>query len=202
MSPVFVVGGIASGKSTVARHLEKRGACRIDLDQLSREVLAPGHPCLDEVCEAFGQDLVDADGVLDRAALARRAFADPESAARLEAIELPWIRALLTDRLTFVSCSQSLPELAVVEVPLLDRVEDLLPLADDVLAVCAPLALRRRRALDRGVSLDDFEARLANQPSDDYLRAHATQVFQNDGTPEELAAQVDRWLDARRGARQ
>lgn len=195
---VFVAGGIASGKSTVARLLEEQGAQRIDLDALSREVLAPGSACTQEVAEAFGADLLDEDGVLDRALLAERAFSCPEEAARLEAIELPYIKALLGDRLTVVSCSSSLPDLTVVEVPLLDRVEDLLPLADEVLAVVAPLDVRRERARGRGLSDDDFEARLANQPTDDYLRAHSDAVIVNDGSMADLRRSVDWWLAARR----
>ena len=59
MRTVFLTGGIASGKSTVARELERLGAWRIDLDELSRRVLEPGSPCLGEVTRAFGDDLVD-----------------------------------------------------------------------------------------------------------------------------------------------
>ena len=197
---VFVVGGIASGKSTVARLLEQQGALRIDLDELSREVLAPGSPCLEEVADAFGSDLLDEDGSLDRALLAERAFETPEEARRLEAIEMPYIKALLGDRLTVVSCSSSLPSLVAVEVPLLDRVEDMLPLADEVLAVTAPLALRRERAAGRGLSEEDFEARLANQPTDEYLRSKATAVIENDGTMSDLRRRVDWWLATREEA--
>lgn len=197
---VFVVGGIASGKSTVARLLEQQGALRIDLDELSREVLAPGSPCLEEVADAFGSDLLDEDGNLDRALLAERAFETPGEARRLEAIEMPYIKALLGDRLTVVSCSSSLPSLVAVEVPLLDRVEDMLPLADEVLAVTAPLALRRERAAGRGLSEEDFEARLANQPTDEYLRSKATAVIENDGTMSDLRRRVDWWLATREEA--
>lgn len=101
MHTVFLAGGTASGKSTAARELERLGAWRIDLDELSRAVLAPGSECLSEVCDAFGDDVVDAGtGVLDRALLARRAFADAESAELLERIELPHIRAMLVRMLT------------------------------------------------------------------------------------------------------
>ena len=72
MYTVFLAGGTASGKSTVARELERLGAWRIDLDELSRAVLAPGEPCVAEVCAAFGDDLVDpGTGALDRALLAQ-----------------------------------------------------------------------------------------------------------------------------------
>ena len=92
MYKVFLAGGIASGKSTVSRILEGLGATRIDLDQVSRKVLSPRSACAAAVAKAFGEDLVNpATGEIDRALLAKRAFATPEGGARLEAIELPFI---------------------------------------------------------------------------------------------------------------
>lgn len=193
MYVVFLAGGIASGKSTVAGELERLGAWRIDLDQVSREVLEPGTQCLAEVADEFGQDLVDADtGVLDRAALARRAFASAEATARLEAIELPHITAVLVRALEG-GCASGGPGVCVVEVPLLDRVEGMCDLADEVVAVCCPLELRRARAQGRGMDVADFDRRVAAQPTDDYLRAHATTVFDNTGSRSALLRAVYAW---------
>lgn len=190
----FLAGGIASGKSTVARLLHDRGAWLCDLDQVSREVLEAGSPVLESIAAEFGDDLVDRDtGELNRGELASRAFATSEDTARLEAIEMPAIRERLAAILTSSSCSGAEPKLTIVEVPLLDRVEDLLPLADDVLVVTAPLALRRERAIGRGMTGEDFDARAAHQPGDEYLRAHATHVIENDGDPAALEAAVDAW---------
>lgn len=190
----FLAGGIASGKSTVARLLHDRGAWLCDLDQVSREVLEAGSPVLEAIAAEFGDDLIDGDtGELNRGELALRAFATPEDTARLEAIEMPAIRERLAAILTSSSCSGAEPKLTIVEVPLLDRVEDLLPLADDVLVVTAPLALRRERAIGRGMTGEDFDARVAHQPSDEYLRAHATYVIENDGDAAALEAAVDAW---------
>lgn len=190
----FLAGGIASGKSTVARLLHDRCAWLCDLDQVSREVLEAGSPVLESIATEFGDDLVDRDtGELNRGELAARAFATPEDTARLEAIEMPAIRERLAAILTSSSCSGAEPKLTIVEVPLLDRVEDLLPLADDVLVVTAPLALRRKRAIGRGMTGEDFDARAARQPSDEYLRAHATHVIENDGDAAALEAAVGTW---------
>lgn len=197
MYTVFLAGGIASGKSSVARALERRGAWRIDLDELSRAVLAPGSECVREVADAFGSDLVDPlTGALDRRALASRAFADAESASRLEAIELPYIRQMLVRALEGGPCGQTEPSVCVVEVPLLDRIEDSLGLADEILVVDCPLELRRVRAIGRGMDAADFDARAAMQPSDAYLRAHATALLDNTGGPSELAERVAAWWDA------
>ena len=194
---VFLAGGTASGKSTVARELERLGAWRIDLDEVSRAVLAPGEPCLSEVCDAFGSDLVDSEtGELDRALLARRAFADPESAELLEQIELPHIRAMLTRMLTSGICGQREPACCVVEVPLLDRVESMVDLADEVVVVACPLAVRRERARGRGMDVEDFDRRVARQPSDEYLRSHATTLIDNTGDEKDLVSRVRAWWDA------
>ena len=197
MHVVFLAGGTASGKSTVARELERLGAWRVDLDELSRAVLEPGSPCLDEVTSAFGDDLVDADtGVLDRALLACRAFADDASAERLEAIELPYIRDMLVRTVASNRCGEREPLLCVIEVPLLDRMESMLDLADEVLVVTCPLELRRERARLRGMDPLDFDRRVARQPTDDYLKAHATCVIENTGEKDELLRAVRTWWDA------
>ena len=129
---VFLAGGIASGKSSVARELERRGAWRIDLDQVSRAVLEPGSDCLPEIADAFGDDLLDPQtGELDRGLLAGRAFADAEACALLEKIEMPHIKRMLVRTLEGEGCCLTAPAVCVVEVPLLDRVEDMLDLAHE-----------------------------------------------------------------------
>lgn len=190
---VFLAGGIASGKSTVARELERLGAWRIDLDEVSRTVLEPGTACLDEVVAAFGSDLVDAEtGVLDRKLLAQRAFVDVESAARLEDIELPYIQAELMDLLE-QGQTEGRAAVCVVEVPLLDRVGPAIGLADEVIAVCCSLDVRRVRAEGRGNTPQDFDRRAANQPSDEWLRAHADVVIENIGDRDDLVRAAQEW---------
>ncbi len=137
-------------------------------------------------------------GELDRHGLALRAFDSAADTRRLEQIEMPAIKARLTQILTNTSCAATAPVVAVVEVPLLDRVEDLLPLADDVLVVAAPMALRRCRAVGRGMTGADFDRRAAQQPSEEYLRSHATDVIDNSGTAESLEAAVDAWWKGER----
>lgn len=194
MRTVFLAGGIASGKSTVARLLAGHGAWPCDLDQVARDVVAPGSEVLGQIAAEFGDDLVDPEtGELDRHALAARAFDSAADTRRLEAIEMPAIKARLTQILTTTSCAATAPVVAVVEVPLLDRVEDLLPLADEVLVVVAPMVLRRHRAIGRGMTGADFDRRVAQQPSEEYLRSHATSVIDNSGNAAKLEAAVDAW---------
>lgn len=188
---VLLAGGIASGKSTVAKLLRERGAWLCDLDQVSRELLQPGSDLLEDIAAEFGRDLIDCEtGELNRGQLAQRAFATPEDTARLEAIEMPAIKERLAQILTPSCCAATRPALTVVEVPLLDRVEDMLSLADEVVCVVAPYELCRERAIGRGMTGEDFDARAAKQPSDDFLRAHATRLIDNSGDAAQLEATV------------
>lgn len=201
MYTVFLAGGIASGKSTVAAELERLGAWRIDLDQISREVLEPGTPTTHAIAEAFGQDLLDPKtGELNRRLLATRAFATREDAALLEALELPAIRERLAEALTSSVCGAWEPACCVVEVPLLDRMVESFDLADEIVVVNLPVAKRRERAIGRGMTGEDFDVRAANQPTDEWLVEHADTVISNEGTLDELLAQVYAWWSEREQA--
>lgn len=196
MYVVFLAGGIASGKSTVAGTLESLGALRIDLDALSREATQAGSATNALIADEFGADVVDAaTGELRRGVLAGRAFADEGRTQALERIVHPAIRALLLARLD-AAASEGTP-VVVVEVPLLNKVEDLLPLADEVLCVTCPLGLRRERAVRRGVEADDFDARVRQQPTDDYLLRQAHTHLRNDVDKDALVRAVTAWWEAR-----
>lgn len=193
---VLVAGGIASGKSTFARELERLGAARIDLDELSRFVLDHDHELVEAIADSFGREVVDErTGEIRRVVLAERAFATPEGAARLEALELPAIAAELGRRLEAFEHSSDAPACVVVEVPLLDRVDPATLGADEVVAVIAPVEERVARAVTRGMAESDARARLANQPSDEWLATHADCVIHNTGTAEDLLASVHAWWE-------
>ncbi|MDO4536786.1 MAG: dephospho-CoA kinase [Coriobacteriales bacterium] len=219
MYVVFLAGGIASGKSTVARELERLGALRVDLDELSREATRTGSVTNDKIAQEFGADVLDPiTHELRRAELARRAFSSAERTRALESIVHPAIRELLLSRIRPEEGSAAREESAaregsavgvgqpsaadhticVVEIPLLDRVEDLLPLADEIMCVICPRELRRERAIGRGMRGEDFDARVAQQPSDAYLTSRATTVITNDKDANALLAQINDWWVSRR----
>ena len=187
MYKVILAGGMASGKSTVSKMFEAAGGLRFDLDEVSRKLLRPGCECTYRVAEAFGNDLLDpVTHEINRRELGRRAFATSESAELLEDLEMPFIREYMRQFLTKEApCADA--QFCFVEVPLLDRVEDLLELVDEVVVVVAPLELRAERA----------EQRIAHQPSDTYLRNQADTVFVNSEGFDDLKAQVELWLNAR-----
>ncbi|MFW5968469.1 MAG: dephospho-CoA kinase, partial [Persicimonas sp.] len=95
---VGLTGGIASGKSTVGQMFEELGVPVIDADQLARRVVAPGEPALDEIRQAFGDEVIDEDGRLDRSALGERIFGDDEARKKLEGITHPRIAQKMQER--------------------------------------------------------------------------------------------------------
>lgn len=167
----------------------------MDLDALSREVTQAGSPTNKRLAQAFGADVLNDDGALRRDVLAQRAFSSQENTRLLEGIMHPAIRERMKQWLT----RQDDSSLCIVEIPLLDRVEDLIPMADEVLCVVSSLQTRRARAIGRGMTGDDFDARVAQQTSDDYLVRHATTVFNNDGSIQDLIACIDKWWETHGG---
>lgn len=200
MLRVGLTGGIACGKSAVAEAFARRGVPLIDTDLIAREVVEPGEPGLARVAEAFGPDILNADGSLNRAELRARVFADPERKRRLEAILHPLIRARTLERLRNAEGPY-----AVVVVPLLVET-DFDELVDRVLVVdCAPeTQVERLVARDTG-SRAEAARIIASQAPREARLARANDVLRNDGSLAELDRAVgelhERYLaDAARGA--
>lgn len=188
-----LTGGIGSGKSAVARRLVERGAVLVDADQLSREVVAPGTDGLAEVVAAFSARVLDADGALDRAALADLVFTDEAARRRLEAIVHRRVRARTAELVAAAA-----PDAVVVnDVPLLAEV-GLAPTYHLVVVVQTALATRLERLTrDRGMSRADAERRIAGQADDASRAAVADVLISNDGTLAQLHAAVDALWDDR-----
>lgn len=190
---VGLTGGIGSGKSTVARLLERRGAVVVDADQLAREAVAKGTPGFARVVDAFGRDVVTAEGDLDRPALARRIFADRGEKAALEAIVHPEVARRLGEQ---VEAYRDTDRVVVYVTPLLVEL-GLAPAFDVVVVVTTSPHLRVSRvASDRGLSPDDVRERMAAQATDEQRAEVADVLVDNDGSLPELEPQIDRlWSD-------
>ncbi|MDQ4133532.1 MAG: dephospho-CoA kinase [Actinomycetota bacterium] len=190
MTLIGLTGGIGVGKSSVASLFSKRGAVVIDADDLAREVVEPGEPGYAAVVERFGPSVVAADGRLDRKALADIVFSDPSARADLEAIVHPAV-ARLRDRYLAELVRDGSDRVVVVVIPLL--VEVGWDGADAVVVVdCAEEVAVRRLVERRGMDEADVRRRLAAQATREQRLARADWVIHNDGTPEDLAAEVDR----------
>ncbi|MHA3702855.1 dephospho-CoA kinase [Jatrophihabitans sp. YIM 134969] len=188
---VAVTGGIGAGKSSVSTLLAERGAVVVDADRIAREVVEPGTPGLAAVAEAFGRDVLTADGALDRAALGAVVFADPDARRRLEAITHPLVRDLSEARLAAVPPGA----VAVYDVPLLAESRSRAGF-DVVVVVRADPEVRVERLVGRGLTADDARARIAAQASDAEREALADVVVDNSGDRAALAVRVDAlWSD-------
>jgi dephospho-CoA kinase len=190
---VGLTGGIGSGKSTVARLLERRGAVVIDADQLARDAIARGTSGFDEVVRAFGPEIVGDDGDLDRSALATRIFSDPSQKATLEAIVHPEVARRFGER---VETYRDTDRVVVYVSPLLVEL-GLAPAFDVVVIVTASAHLRISRvASDRGLTPEEVRSRMATQATDEQRMEVADVLIDNDGTLAELEPQVERlWGD-------
>src|SRR3954465_12240078 len=198
MLRIGLTGGIGSGKSTVSALLARRGAVIIDSDRIARGGLEPGAPGRAAVGAACGPQVLTADGALDRPALAAVVFADPGARRTLDAI----VHSLVRARAKELAAPAPAGAAAAHPGPPPARVLPGGPLLvetgqagsyDVVLVVEASPETRVARLVQRGLAETDARARIAAQATDEQRRAVAHVVLDNSGTPEELAAQVDRF---------
>ncbi|MGO1769148.1 MAG: dephospho-CoA kinase [Microbacterium sp.] len=189
MPLIALTGGIASGKSTIARRLAEHGAVVVDADATVRELQGAGRPVTRAIADAF-PGVVDSDGALDRAALGARVFGDARALERLNAIVHPAVKEESQRR--FADAFSADPGAVVVyDVPLLAEARgtgewDLVVVAD------APADERMRRLVeDRGMAESDARARIARQADDAERRALADVVIDTSGTLEDTLRQAD-----------
>jgi dephospho-CoA kinase len=190
MKLIGLTGGIAAGKSTVARRLAEHGAVHIDADQLAREAVAPGSPGLMRIRERFGGRVIGSDGALDRPKLGEIVFADARALADLNAIVHPEVRSIAQRRIAEIVRRD--PEAVVVyDVPLLVEAGVQLPW-DLVVVAEAPAETRVDRLVAlRGMSREEALRRVANQAGDEERRAVADVVIDTGGTESHTLDQVD-----------
>ena len=188
MRVIAVTGGIGSGKSTVAALYRAQGVPVLDADTVSRALTAPGGEALPAIREAFGPAVFQADGTLDRAALARLVFgADPAPLARLNAILHPLIRLRLLAMLDAYRKADA--PAVLLDVPLLFET-GMDQLADAVVCVTAPLAVRLRRLRRRdGLSREAALSRIRRQNTAEETERLSDYV---------LSTHTTRWLLRRR----
>jgi len=184
---IGLTGGIASGKSTVARELERLGAVIIDADVLARDVVALGTEGLKAVVARFGDAVLAADGSLDRSAMARVIFADPQARADLNAIIHPLVR----ERAAELEAAAPVGAVVVHVIPLLvetgqqDRF-------DAVVVVDTTVEEQLRRLTRRdGLTQTEAEQRVAAQASREERLGAATHVIDSSGPVRETMRQVD-----------
>ncbi|VXB97714.1 dephospho-CoA kinase [Luteimonas sp. 9C] len=184
---IGLTGGIASGKTAATQAFERRGIVVADADLAARDAVAPGSAGLAAVVEAFGADALTDDGSLDRAAMRRRIFEDPEARLRLEAIIHPRVREALR-----VACEAAPGPYAVAAIPLLtEGGRAAYPWLHRVLVIDVPRELQLARLLARdGIDAALAERMVAAQATRAARLAIADDVIFNDGSLDALDAAV------------
>ena len=189
---IGLTGGIGSGKSTVAEIFRRLGATIIDTDALSHALTLPGRPGFQVIVEAFGQQMLDPQGRLDRARLRRLVFSDKNARQRLEALLHPLIRQEV-DR----ALATATGPYVILVVPLLTETGGWRERVDRVLVVDCPEEEQIRRTMARSqLSREEVQAIMAAQASRAARLALADDVIVNDSSPQALE-DVVRTLDAR-----
>jgi dephospho-CoA kinase len=203
---VGLTGGLAGGKSTVAKLLAAAGFQVVDADEIVAELYAPGQPGARAVAEMFGANYLGQGGAVDKPRLARLVFSDAAARATLEAAIHPLVRAFFSRLATAAADSTDLaparPRPIVLEATRLVEA-GYAPEFDLIVTVEASPEVRLERAVARGLSRDEALRRLAAQGDGAARREVAHKVIENSGSLEELRANVDSLVqEIRESARQ
>lgn len=190
---VGLTGGIGSGKSTVSEMLARLGAVIVDADAITREVQQPGSALLAELAEAFGAHVLASDGSLDRAAVAKIVFDDPEALKKLNAIVHPAVGREMNAR---IIAQRETDNVVVLDIPLLT--ENPREGLQGRIVVDVPVETQVDRLVRfRGFDEADARARIARQATREDRLAAADFVIDNSGSPDDLIDQIERlwtWL--------
>jgi dephospho-CoA kinase len=190
MKTIGLTGGIGSGKSTVSQILANLGAFIIDADKVGHEIYLPGKEAWQQVVAAFGRDILAADQTIDRKKLGAVVFASDEARKRLNAIVHPLMFQDIRRRVT-EKRAEGFTKPVVVEAAILIEA-NWLPLVDEVwVVVTGKSAVIERVAAQRGLSVQDTEARIGSQLSDAERLKHANVVIRNDGSFADLKKQIN-----------
>jgi len=188
-----VTGGVGSGKSTVAKILERRGAVVLDADAIVHD-LYRGGPLARAIEESFGSTALAEDGSVNRKKLAEIVFHDPARRLELESLVHPHVRARVQEELARLK-GEGFRGLVVVDAALLVETSHPYPL-DALLVVAAPRSSRLERLEARGMSREEASRRMGAQATDEEKERRADFVLSNDGTLADLEDRVDEMLRA------
>jgi dephospho-CoA kinase len=187
MIVVGLTGGIGAGKSTVSKLLAERGAAIVDADQIARDLQAPGAPLLGQMAERFGDHIINDDGSLDRASVAKIVFSDEAALKDLNGLVHPAMQAEIQRQ---INLNLGTDRLVVLDFPLLGENPRKGLAATIVVDVDYDLAVER--AVGRGMDADDVRNRINSQISREKRLETATHVIDNSGDLVDLVAQIDR----------
>ncbi len=189
MLVIGITGGTGSGKGFVCRLFEKLGINSIDTDQTSRQVCGAGMPCLIELAQTFGNDILNPDGSLNRKKLASIAFSDKQKHLILNKITHFHILNEVRNRLNIER--ENGKAAAIVDAPLLYE-SGFDKECDVIIAVTADESIRIKRIIERdNISIDEIKQRLSKQGDDSFYTQKANYVITNNGSADDLQKQVE-----------
>jgi dephospho-CoA kinase len=192
-----LTGGIGSGKSTVAALLEDRGASVIDADRIAHTIYEPGKPAYDLVIERFGNDIVGEDGRIDRALLGGKVFGNREALEDLNRIVHPLVRREVAERVSEL-LGEDEHAIVVIEAALMTETGWTGGAGLLWTVIADPEVATHRLVTLRGMDPEDVRLRMAAQVDNETRRKLASLVIENNGTLEELEAEVHRhWCELR-----
>jgi dephospho-CoA kinase len=184
-----LTGPSGTGKSYAAELFACAGFSIIDADSTARKVVEPRSPCLHELCEAFGSEIINSCGMLDRKMLAKKAFANKASLDKLNFITHPHIIKAINAELD--ALKQKGEGVAVLDAPaLFESGAD--SVCDAVVTVTAPKALRLKRIMERDkLTEEQAKQRINAQPDDEYYTSRAAYVISNDGSSDAFTLKIE-----------
>lgn len=188
-----LTGQSGAGKTTVSRVFKDKGFGIIDADIISREIMEKGMPCLAEVSEAFGEDILREDGTLDRKKLGGIVFSDKEKLRQLDGICYPYIIYRVIERIE--ELSQQGYSLILLDAPTLfeSNADDL---CDLIISVTADEEIRQQRIVSRdGISPEAAKKRFDSQYSESFFINHSDFVIKNNKSAEVLADKASEVAD-------
>jgi dephospho-CoA kinase len=196
---IGLTGGIGTGKSTVTQMLAKLGAAVIDADKVGHQIYRPDLPAWHEIVDTFGAEVLNTDRTINRQALGKIVFADPEGLRRLNRIVHPKMFDRMVELIAEVRAQGSVKAVVVEAAVLIEA--NWTPLADQVWVVVASEAVVvERLAKQRHLSPEQVRTRIAAQLPDDERLKHAQVVIRNDGSLEDVRDAVQRAWDQLCGA--
>lgn len=185
MLVVGLTGGIGSGKSLAAQFFAELGALVIDADQLARDAIERGSDGFDQLIATFGDSILT-NGLVDRRALGELVFRNPEAKRKLEGIIHPIVRQEFEEAVESLEKDQVL----IYEIPLLFETKAM-ERFDYIVTVESDMELRKERLLKKGLRISEIESRIAAQASREERTSIADQVFENNGSEDELLRSVE-----------
>jgi dephospho-CoA kinase len=195
---IGLTGGIGTGKSTVTQMLEELGAAVIDADKVGHQIYLPDLPAWREIVETFGQEVLQADRTINRQALGKLVFADPEALRTLNHIVHPKMYDRMAELIAELRARGGMQAIVIEAAILIEA--NWQPLADQIwLVVASEPVVIARLAKQRNLSSAQVRTRIAAQLSNEERLKHAHVVIRNDGSLDEVRAAVQQaWNQLRR----